>query len=175
MDRQGWCKRILERCRDLWLAGAAGATGAQGPQGPTGATGATGTSAVVANADIFRTSDITVNVGTAIPFNASDISGSGITFTNGNSTIQLGANMRFYVRYTVTSTTGIPFAVGLRLNGAAIHSSLASTQAADTSISNAAIFSTGNAGGILDLFVFFNVNPITVVGIETSLQIIRLA
>ena len=73
------------------------------------------------------------------------------------------------------SETGIPYAIGLRLNGLRINGSIASAQVADTSISNGAIFRTGANGGQLDLFVFFANQTISLIGFETSLQIIRLA
>uniref|UniRef100_UPI0023F64210 hypothetical protein n=1 Tax=Romboutsia timonensis TaxID=1776391 RepID=UPI0023F64210 len=90
-------------------------------------------------------------------------------------TINLGANMTFFVRFTATSETGIPYAIGLRLNGLRINGSIASAQVADTSISNGAIFRTPATGGQLDLFVFFANQTISLIGFETSLQIIRLA
>ena len=165
-------------------AGATGATGAtgpqgpvgaQGPQGPAGATGATGPNVVADNADIYRVTNVSVGQNSTIPFDASLINGTAITFTNGNSTINLGANMTFFVRFTATSAIGIPYAVGLRLNGVRINGSIASAQVADTSISNGAIFRTGANGGQLDLFVFFANQTISLIGFETSLQIIRLA
>ena len=158
--------------------GPAGPTGPQGPIGPTGATGATGATGpnvVADNADIYRVTNVSVGQNATIPFDASLINGTAITFTNGNSTINLGANMTFFVRFTATSAIGIPYAVGLRLNGVRINGSIASAQVADTSISNGAIFRTGANGGQLDLFVFFANQTISLIGFETSLQIIRLA
>ena len=164
--------------------GPAGAQGATGPQGPAGAQGATGPqgpagpNVVADNADIYRvTNTAVISQGNTIPFDASLInSPSGaISFTNGNSTINLGANMTFFVRFTATSETGIPYAIGLRLNGLGINGSIASAQVADTSISNGAIVKTGATGGQLDLFVFFANQTISLLRFETSLQIIRLA
>ncbi|MDY3000710.1 MAG: hypothetical protein SOR73_03475 [Romboutsia timonensis] len=164
--------------------GSTGATGAQGPIGPqgpvgaTGATGPTGPNVVADSADIYRVTNTTaLSQGNTIPFDASFINSTSgaITFTNGNSTINLGANMTFFVRFTATSETGIPYAIGLRLNGLRINGSIASAQVADTSISNGAIFRTPANGGQLDLFVFFANQTISLIGFETSLQIIRLA
>lgn len=163
--------------------GPTGATGPQGPVGPqgpagvTGATGATGPNVVADNADIYRLTNVSVGQNATIPFDGSLINSTSgaITFTNGNSTINLGANMTFFVRFTATSAIGIPYAVGLRLNGVRISGSIASAQVADTSISNGAIFRTGANGGVLDLFVFFANQTISLIGFETSLQIIRLA
>ncbi|MDU7536905.1 MAG: hypothetical protein E7K67_07890, partial [Peptostreptococcaceae bacterium] len=141
----------------------------QGPAGPN---------VVADHADIYRVTNTTaLSQGNTIPFDASFINSTSgvITFTNGNSTINLGANMTFFVRFTATSETGIPYAIGLRLNGLRINGSIASAQVADTSISNGAIFRTGANGGQLDLFVFFANQTISLIGFETSLQIIRLA
>ena len=158
--------------------GPAGAQGATGPQGPAGAQGPAGPNVVADHADIYRVTNTTaLSQGNTIPFDASFINSTSgaITFTNGNSTINLGANMTFFVRFTATSETGIPYAIGLRLNGLRINGSIASAQVADTSISNGAIFRTGANGGQLDLFVFFANQTISLIGFETSLQIIRLA
>jgi hypothetical protein len=83
--------------------------------------------------------------------------------------------MTFLVRFTATSNTGIPYAIGLRLNGVRINGSIASADVADTSISNGAIFKTGSNGGVLDLFIFFANQTISLLRFETSLQIIRLS
>ena len=157
--------------------GPQGPAGAQGPQGPQGATGATGSSVVSDNADLYLISNLTISQNSSISFNNSLInaSSSAISFTNGNSSIGLGANMTFLVRYTVTSNQGIPYAVGLRLNGNRINGSLASAEVSNTSISNGAIVRTGPNGGTLDLFVFYSNQLISLIGFETSLQIVRLA
>ena len=157
--------------------GPQGETGAQGPAGPTGPQGPAGPSTVINYADIYLTSALSLNQNTSVAFNASLINApsSVISFTNGTSSIRLGANMTFYVRYTATSNTGIPYALGLRLDGTRINASLASAQVSDTSISNGAIFTTGANGGVLDLYVYFANQRISLIGYETSLQIIRLA
>ena len=157
--------------------GPQGPQGAQGPAGPTGPQGPAGPSAVINYADIYLTSALSLNQNTSVAFNASLINApsSVISFTNGTSSIRLGANMTFYVRYTATSNTGIPYALGLRLDGTRINASLASAQVSDTSISNGAIFTTGANGGVLDLYVYFANQRISLIGYETSLQIIRLA
>ena len=157
--------------------GPKGDTGAQGPQGEIGPQGPAGPSAVINYADIYLTSALSLNQNTSVAFNASLINApsSVISFTNGTSSIRLGANMTFYVRYTATSNTGIPYALGLRLDGTRINASLASAQVSDTSISNGAIFTTGANGGVLDLYVYFANQRISLIGYETSLQIIRLA
>ena len=192
-DHRDNCCKCNNHCDDhcdnrcKCCVGPKGATGPQGPvgpQGPAGAQGATGPqgpagpNVVADHADIYRvTNTAVISQGNTIPFDASLInSPSGaISFTNGNSTINLGANMTFFVRFTATSETGIPYAIGLRLNGLRINGSIASAQVADTSISNGAIFRTGANGGQLDLFVFFANQTISLIGFETSLQIIRLA
>ena len=192
-DHRDNCCKCNNHCDDhcdnrcKCCVGPKGATGPQGPVGPqgpagaqgaTGPTGPTGPNVVADSADIYRVTNTTaLSQGNTIPFDASFINSTSgaITFTNGNSTINLGANMTFFVRFTATSETGIPYAIGLRLNGLRINGSIASAQVADTSISNGAIFRTGANGGQLDLFVFFANQTISLIGFETSLQIIRLA
>ena len=174
-DHRDNCCKCNNHCDDhcdnrcKCCVGPKGATGPQGPAGPN---------VVADHADIYRVTNTTaLSQGNTIPFDASFINSTSgaITFTNGNSTINLGANMTFFVRFTATSETGIPYAIGLRLNGLRINGSIASAQVADTSISNGAIFRTGANGGQLDLFVFFANQTISLIGFETSLQIIRLA
>ena len=186
-DHRDNCCKCNNHCDDhcdnrcKCCVGPKGATGPQGPvgpQGPAGAQGPAGPNVVADHADIYRVTNTTaLSQGNTIPFDASFINSTSgaITFTNGNSTINLGANMTFFVRFTATSETGIPYAIGLRLNGLRINGSIASAQVADTSISNGAIFRTGANGGQLDLFVFFANQTISLIGFETSLQIIRLA
>ena len=160
------------------IQGPPGPQGPKGDMGPMGPQGPAGPNVVADHADIYRVTNTTaLSQGNTIPFDASFINSTSgaITFTNGNSTINLGANMTFFVRFTATSETGIPYAIGLRLNGLRINGSIASAQVADTSISNGAIFRTGANGGQLDLFVFFANQTISLIGFETSLQIIRLA
>ena len=85
--------------------GPAGPKGDMGPQGPAGP------NVVADHADIYRVTNTTaLSQGNTIPFDASFINSTSgaITFTNGNSTINLGANMTFFVRFTATSETGIP-------------------------------------------------------------------
>ena len=160
--------------------GNAGPQGPQGPQGafgPQGPAGPAGTNYASNNADIYLTTTLSLAQGDSVAFNASLINAPSnvISYTNGSSRIRLEANMTFFVRYTVTSDTGIPYAVGLRLNGNRINGSLASAQVSDTSISNGAIFRTGSNGGTLDLYVYFANQTLSLIGYETSLQIIRLA
>ena len=186
-DHRDNCCKCNNHCDDhcdnrcKCCVGPKGATGPQGPagaQGPAGPRGPAGPNVVADHADIYRVTNTTaLSQGNTIPFDASFINSTSgaITFTNGNSTINLGANMTFFVRFTATSETGIPYAIGLRLNGLRINGSIASAQVADTSISNGAIFRTGANGGQLDLFVFFANQTISLIGFETSLQIIRLA
>ena len=160
------------------IQGPPGPQGPKGDKGDMGPQGPAGPNVVADHADIYRVTNTTaLSQGNTIPFDASFINSTSgaITFTNGNSTINLGANMTFFVRFTATSETGIPYAIGLRLNGLRINGSIASAQVADTSISNGAIFRTGANGGQLDLFVFFANQTISLIGFETSLQIIRLA
>ena len=83
--------------------------------------------------------------------------------------------MTFLARYTSTSDEGLPYTIGLRLNGELINGSLATSHVVNTSISNMAIFTTGEEGGALDLFIFDANQNISLKGYKTSLQIVRLS
>ena len=142
--------------------------------GPTGLTGPTGVVVTADNANLFVTTSTTAPSGSAITFDNAQVNGSEITFTAPSDTITLPANETYYVRYSLSSSTGEPYTLVLRYNGTDVSSSQSSSQTANTTISNGAILDTG-AGGTLQLIVSSASQDLTLTPDETSLQLVRLS
>ena len=154
--------------------GEKGEQGLQGKIGPQGPRGEKGNSTVQNNAYLVQSESVSISPTSRFVFNSSFINGTDISVKNDGMTVVLSPNATYYIKYTVTGNSYNTYIVGLRVNEALIKGSLAyCEEGIKNSISNGAIYTTGNCEEELDLYNFSNRNIKTIPN-SVNMQIIRI-
>ena len=171
--------KVIERTYDKYKRetvgrGAKGEQGPQGKIGPQGPRGEKGNSTVQNNAYLVQSESVSISPTSRFVFNSSFINGTDISVKNDGMTVVLSPNATYYIKYTVTGNSYNTYIVGLRVNEALIKGSLAyCEEGIKNSISNGAIYTTGNCEEELDLYNFSNRNIKTIPN-SVNMQIIRI-